>query len=33
MLAWIDRHLWHLAAVTGTGYVLLSAYASWLAVS
>jgi hypothetical protein len=33
MFAWIDRHLGGLMVAVGTGYVVLSAYASWLAVS
>jgi hypothetical protein len=29
----IDRHLGKLAVITGAGYVALSVYSSWLAVS
>jgi hypothetical protein len=33
MFAWIDRHLGGLAVAVGSGYVLLSVAASYLAVS
>jgi hypothetical protein len=33
MFTWIDAHLGSLAVAVGTGYVILSAVASYLAVS